>query len=308
MAPDRGLRSRPSARTQALVGLVILTSVAVGATTSAWLVPPYLLAMGWLLHAPDASQDRSRAETRESASPNPPRREPPPDTDPPSTVSPEIPTPEPATPKPKRRRPRNVAKAEPPPPAVRVEATWVQVVPGKFVRVERPVTESEAQPQTDTPEVAVGSDFSDLGDPSDAGPAAAPDRVASDPISEPTPSPIDAPEAMEQRESSEDSTSGPASSLKEGGLADAEDEASRHREWLDVVLGSEGDDSEASDRDRPIDDLATPATSVASHDRAPRRTSHAPANWFRIRRDPRPISRRGTGRVGPRPRVSLGRG
>lgn len=136
----------PTLRSAALVALIALTSLAVGATTSPWLVPPYLVAMGWLLLTPapsrpvegEAPSTESPSSLAESSHPGPEEA--------PATLGPgveaeAVPSPaEPPRPRKSRARGKGKAKAKAATPAERPPATWVQIAPGKFVRVEQPPT------------------------------------------------------------------------------------------------------------------------------------------------------------------------
>lgn len=141
----------PGLRSVSLAFLVGVTSLAVGATTSYWLVPLYLLTMGWLLLGPSAgaasgspvdrpvegSISRPDLEPAGASRSGPETISESPQDAPGSRID------EPAKPRGKARsrggRGRAKAQAESPttPPTI---ATWVQVAPGKFVRVEVPTT------------------------------------------------------------------------------------------------------------------------------------------------------------------------
>ncbi len=130
------LAARISAKAAVGLGLIAATSVAIAVAASPWLVPPYLGLMAWLLAAPG-----------KPAEPEAPDRSNPPDcpteTAIPSAIeqaaefepepSPELPPP---PRKPRKSRGKGRAKAIPAASAEKPQATWVQVEPGKFVRVE----------------------------------------------------------------------------------------------------------------------------------------------------------------------------
>ena len=351
--PGRAFRPSPSLRTIALTSLVVLTSVAVGATTSIWFVPPYLLAMGWLLHAPESPPVGPSLELPPTLPQSPGSASEP---APSSSDRPDAPAAETAPPKPRKRRPRNAAKAEPPQPTVRVEATWVQVTPGKFVRVERPIAESDdAMPSTmpaesgDTdiadmrPEVGTiaaevadtRSSENDSSDPptheienrerEDGRESLIPDLetivpVLSDPQQEDDLRQF-SPSDVDHRQGSfrepirgltipmdpAPPTDSEAASIPCMESGDDFDEESPHAEWLDMDEGPAGLDRHQAEEDGPFDHHATLSASPARHGFGPRHVPIAASRSFRVRRDPRPASRRGTGRVGASPRVSLGR-
>jgi hypothetical protein len=129
------------------VGLVLLTTVAVG-SISLWLVPPYWLIMAWLLAPPGgwrrsagtAQVSESESDPEAAADPSMESQMPPPDepTPPDEPLKPAKPA------RRKRSRPKKKAQEELPPPSV--EATWVRVGPNQFVRVEVPV-EPELEPE-----------------------------------------------------------------------------------------------------------------------------------------------------------------
>ena len=146
----------------ALLVLVAGTCWAVAALVSVWLVPPYLVALGWILFPTAGSTLRPRRVGRDQAVPtNSPV--PDPARDQPDGAGGDDPTSRTAaspaleadaggpglapdssgattatTAKPKRARSR-ARKAKPTIEAVEVApATWIEVGPGKFVRVETP--------------------------------------------------------------------------------------------------------------------------------------------------------------------------
>jgi len=137
--------------TAGLIGLVLATSWAV-ASVSWWLVPPYLLVMAFVLFAPgepsndDATPsilvgphsaieplaDAPSASEEESVS---------------NASTAALPAGVPAPTRKSKGRKKQSAKTQPEPPP---EATWIQVGPGKFVRVEGSalVSDQIAQPET----------------------------------------------------------------------------------------------------------------------------------------------------------------
>jgi hypothetical protein len=146
--PERGRRA-------ALAALILLTSAAVGSAVSWWLVPGYLVLMGWLLggprpetapspdlegFAPHVAGDCEIQPSTRAEAPGEPESPTPAATNDPTGAT--------------RRKRRRKAKARIP-AAVGETATWVRVGPGKFIRVEGP-----APPETpaatvpgDSPEV-----------------------------------------------------------------------------------------------------------------------------------------------------------
>lgn len=248
--------------------MVCITSLAVGATTSPWLVPPYLAAMAWLLVAPPArrASDRALNPTVVVAAP--------PVADPGGLVSEDSATIAEATPglaeKPKAGRGRGrkpKAKVKPEAPVVeKTAATWVQVAPGKFVRVELPV-EPVAEP---TVEIDPHSDSQDVGAFAEA------TTDVEQPPNDPEPTREVAPEPTESQDSWR------CSPLL------VEDEPIDDPVFVDPpeparLVAAEGPA-------RPIQPRVRPARSA----------------W--VRPDPRPKLRRGNGRVGAVPRVVLHRG
>lgn len=131
--PERGRRL-------ALASLILLTSVAVGAAVSWWLVPGYLGLMAWLLagpraESPEPSSTRFRLAEVPAALPEP--------AEPREVAEAALPIapaemPEPAK-KPKRRK--RAAKSALPADET---ATWVRVGPGKFVRVDGSMNADES--------------------------------------------------------------------------------------------------------------------------------------------------------------------
>ncbi len=154
-------------RSIGLASLIGITSLAVGATTSYLLVPLYLLAMGWLLLGWPGNTGLPRGRsTTEEPSPSPMAAVV-------TQVTPEVPSettipPVEESPKARSRgrtrgtRAKAKAKIELPPPP-KVVATWVQVAPGKFVRVEMPESPSdESGGEPTPPEIVEGQDISDV--------------------------------------------------------------------------------------------------------------------------------------------------
>jgi len=141
--------------------LMVLTILALAVTVSVWLVPPYLVLMAWLLLPSRGSRDLSREPSDQGAWPEPgveedvflpsgqPEvvihsgfvREDGGDSSDPLTEEKGSDT---AVVKTKRkgrgRKAKGKAIVEPP----SVSATWIQVGPGKFVRVESPTANTEA--------------------------------------------------------------------------------------------------------------------------------------------------------------------
>lgn len=156
---------RPAPRTSslskpwmaALILMVPATSLAL-TSVSAWLVPPYLGLLAWLVLVPALGRPRSpaRSESPEEPSGDPANSEAAGD----ASADPEPETAEElsavnapsesdgavAT-KPKRSRARTKAKAKATVPPEPLSVSWVQVGPGKFVRVE-----GAAQPVASPPE------------------------------------------------------------------------------------------------------------------------------------------------------------
>lgn len=138
--------------TAGLIVLVLVTSWAV-ASVSLWLVPPYLLVMGFVLFAPGG---RTNDEPQASILVGPHAAiEPLIDnslvTDEEESVSnasgAAFPAANPGSSRKSKGRRKQAAKTQPEPPP---EATWIQVGPGKFVRVEGSAVASDqiAQPET----------------------------------------------------------------------------------------------------------------------------------------------------------------
>lgn len=142
-----------------VIGLVVLTTLAVG-SISLWLVPPYWLIMGWLLTPPGGWRGQKTAGITPSVAGE---RQPEAPTVPadPSPIE-ETPVLDPAPsaeslPKPGRRKrsrgSRSKKKAASEASEPNVAATWVRVGPNQFVRVEVPLepTESIGDPLPETP-------------------------------------------------------------------------------------------------------------------------------------------------------------
>lgn len=303
-ASDRRWLPAPTARTAALAVLIALTSMAVGATTSPWLVPPYLVAMGWLLLAPSAN----RPETSEVLATAPAERlstSSEPISDPVETpVEPaEIPViDESPKPRKKRSRAKGKTKAKIVAQVERSEATWVQVAPGKFVRVEVPIP-----PPTEAPDaVEVGPPEENL----DANPA----EVDSEPNA-PTEGPgltdggweetLDAPLVSPFPEEIGEHEGNPTM-IEPGPVyttAQGVPQPEEPREDVDptgVPIG----DRDLDGGDAPVTNFGE--TAVRSGPLVRRDPPAFPRSW-RLRRDPRPRLRRATGRVGATPRVTLNR-
>jgi hypothetical protein len=168
-------------------GLVGLTSLAVGATTSPWLVPLYLAAMAWLLVAPSSERtvdDTAKCEGGQVASPLvDPEPSPPGE----AGFSGAAPSGEVAKPKSARSRGRKPkAKPKPEAPVEKTAATWVQVAPGKFVRVEIPVEATLAEEidtalPTDSQEVGPIADVPADAEPQSTDPDASSEAPANPP-------------------------------------------------------------------------------------------------------------------------------
>ena len=140
--------ARPSSSGRSNVMLALLmagTSWAIASCASIWLVPPYLILMAWLLFPSVGRASGTSAETEPGAS----------DSAGPATVggASDIPDtlrdgpasagpseggsePGPSSSPLKARRSRGRAKKAKQPAIEPLEATWVQVAPGKFIRVE----------------------------------------------------------------------------------------------------------------------------------------------------------------------------
>ncbi len=160
--PDEPSTDRPeTARTGfrgvsiAVLALLIAgTSWAVASWVSAWLVLPYLILMALIL-SPSAARPQGEPDeeasddpTRQSAQPIDGSDDPEPASDTPASAEGSEAGSEQgtsATPT-KGRRGKGRARKAKPLPEVPTEATWVQVAPGKFVRVEGPDNPAEAGP------------------------------------------------------------------------------------------------------------------------------------------------------------------
>jgi len=285
---------RPSAvvptRSAVLTLLIGLTSLAVGATTSPWLVPPYLAAMGWLLLVPARRIHDAEPSTTEGATRQPPVAA----EFPPSAPDPdedESPTVEPA-PKPKKPRRKAKAKAKDSPAALPTVATFVQVAPGKFVRVEV-VVPLDVPPPADEPTEPTTTDADSVAEePAEqASPDADPVAIDSAPVESVVEeiAVIEPPPLTEEPE--------PESSP----LAAVWGVESRS---LPILI--EPDPIEDHGPDEPPCEsrlVATGEPARSGFGRPP----HGRSIHFRLRRDPRPKARRGNGRVGASPRVVLHR-
>ncbi len=282
---------RPSAvstRSAVLAILIGLTSLAVGATTSPWLVPPYLGAMGWLLLVPARRPLDGEPSTTENATqqhvtsvsfPTAP--------EPAEDVSPAVE----AAPKPKKPRRKAKAKAKDAPAALPTVATFVQVAPGKFVRVE----------------VVVPLDVPPAEEPTEPTTPDA-DSVAEEPTQQATPDAdpivIDSEPVVSIEEASVKTESPPTT-------AEPEPESSP----LPPIWGVESRSLPILIEPDPIEDHGPdepPCESRLVATGGPARSgfgrpSHGRSIHFRLRRDPRPKARRGNGRVGASPRVVLHR-
>lgn len=135
----------------ALAALMVLTSIALASLVTAWLVPPYLVLVAWILFPLGKERSNAREPAAAISTPHQVKEassnvvaaqagdtavfEPPPEpsTEAESLVE-EAESTEPVSLKSKRGRARSrKGKGSVEPPA---NATWVQVGPGKFVRVE----------------------------------------------------------------------------------------------------------------------------------------------------------------------------
>ena len=301
-------------RSLGLALMVAATSLAVGASTSYWLVPIYLLAMGWLLGgaraAPEVSTSSpSEAETAQAAFPNEPN--PPPSAEP-VTADAESEAPPKPKGRPRGKRSRAGAKAkvvEPgPPPNL---ATWIQVAPGKFVRVEVPVPLLEER----SGEAASISD-----------PLAPAEARAVEPIAEV--SETEAVAVEESGDASEDAPVEPTSTSDDPSGSDrptiADEAGTNPVAILPTVRFDSNpdglDDSDAAPEDAgpafadlPLssrDGSAAPPPTITIAERCgatARRLDPAILRSTRPRKDTRPRPRRPSGRVGARPRVVLHR-
>jgi len=141
--------------------LMVLTILALAVTVSVWLVPPYLVLMAWLLLPSRGSRDLSRESLDQEAWPEPsveedvflssgqPEvvihsggvREEGGDSSDPLAEEKGSDT---AVVKTKRKGRGRKAKGKAIVEPSSVSATWIQVGPGKFVRVENPTTNAEA--------------------------------------------------------------------------------------------------------------------------------------------------------------------
>jgi len=236
-SPDRPTTVRPRASwasTAILALLMVGTSWAVASWVSEWLVPPYLILMALLLFPstgrPPGDPASDGSDLSESSRPSS-TVEGPDDLDSPpdgrdSPGSPEEGS-EPATSsKPvKARRGKGRAKKVKPAPEP-TEATWIQVAPGKFVRVEAadesqgpagphsPVGEPVEVPATPQGWLFEGDAASGRSEDQvdDAAPPGASSDTGSEDPTEPT-SPIEAP--IEEPEAAFDSIEGPEVDLTE---------------------------------------------------------------------------------------------
>ncbi|SIO56573.1 hypothetical protein SAMN05444166_5258 [Singulisphaera sp. GP187] len=165
--PRFGSRVRAWAWPVVVIVLMVLTSLALAITVSVWLVPPYFILMVWILAPAQGPRDpapalpepgsqqvsdvesllepseseiglRSQAEpVVAAASPSEIAAEPDGGNDP-----------NPVAVKTKRGKGRGrKAKGGPVVEPAAASATWIQVGPGKFVRVEGPSTNTEMQPE-----------------------------------------------------------------------------------------------------------------------------------------------------------------
>lgn len=147
-----------------LLVMVVVTGLALGSTTSYWLVPLYLVLMGWLLLGSPAqpmvhkvpSPHENLSPLVEVAAEVAPNLEVPAE-----THEAEAPAKKPRKTRSRGSRPRKTAKVEAVAP--RAMATWVEVAPGSFMRVEIPVEPEDPQHATldeipPQPEDVVGED------------------------------------------------------------------------------------------------------------------------------------------------------
>jgi hypothetical protein len=149
LAPDppSTARTRVNGLSMAMLALLMAgTSGAVASWVSPWLVPPYLILMAWLLF-PSTSRSLGDLDDADRDPSNPLRPAQPgedfDDLDNPADCSESDAS---SAPSKGRRGKGRVKKARPLPEPV--EATWVQVAPGKFVRVEAAEAENPAGPHT----------------------------------------------------------------------------------------------------------------------------------------------------------------
>lgn len=183
-----------------ILALVLATAAVAGWAVSWWIVPPYVALMAWLLLP---AENRDRPESSSAAGPVPPAPTIPvgslPAVEPESVA--EASTSPPTRPA-RARKPRTRSKPkdkEPPPVAPEpMLVNWVQVAPGKFVRVESPpasTIEGPAAPEDDEgrPPDPPPDDGIDLGDePVGFDPPMRPDEVEPEgPIPNEAPDPDD---------------------------------------------------------------------------------------------------------------------
>ncbi len=146
--PSAGGRSPALARRCGLALLIAATSLVLGWQASWWLVPIYLSIMAWLLAGgesnpgvdPRVEPSENQAETLGAVVAN-------------AASEMAAPTPRKSragTTTPRRRRPRKIKPAAE--PAFSTTSTWVQVAPGKFVRVE--AAETAADGPSESPDLA----------------------------------------------------------------------------------------------------------------------------------------------------------
>ncbi|WP_406694530.1 hypothetical protein V5E97_26005 [Singulisphaera sp. Ch08] len=165
--PRLGSRVRAWAWPVVVIVLMVLTSLALAFTVSVWLVPPYFILMVWILapaqgprdHVPAplapgsqlVSDDESLFEPSESEIGLRSQPEPVVAVSSPSEIAADLDggnDPNPVAVKTKRGKGRG-RKAKGGPiveSAAAAPATWIQVGPGKFVRVEGPSTDGHTEP------------------------------------------------------------------------------------------------------------------------------------------------------------------
>jgi hypothetical protein len=199
-SPDRPATARSRAVGPSTVVLALLmagTCWAVASWVSAWLVPPYLILMALLLfpstgrpQGVPGEADRDASDPLRPAQPGEGLDDPdsPPDASAPEDGSEQATSSSPV----KGRRGKGRAKKARPVPGP-TEATWVQVAPGKFVRVEAPQGQAEAGPHelvgvpvevAATPQMPENDEGNALEEAEGRGPDEAPPGAELTPLSE----------------------------------------------------------------------------------------------------------------------------
>lgn len=270
-------------RSVILIALIGLTSLAVGATTSIWFVPPYLAAMGWLLLAPARPVEGTRTPAQSAHEETPVAD---------AVEEPMLEVPAEPAPKPKKGRGRgkSKAKAKESPVVPPMIATWVQVAPGKFVRVEVPAPVETADDMPSEPE-----------------PTPIVVEVVEAIPDEPAPVIADGEESIQASDEVEDRAE-VVSEERVPDPATEEYEEEQGTEWAGPIHADyivvESDEIEDHVPETPPEESRLVATGEPLRSGVSR-SIHGRS--IRVRRDPRPKPRRGNGRIGASPRVVLHR-